>query len=175
MVPLGHFPMVFNDVYDWVTVVVPFPPAQVIFVVTVPASLLTGSVLVDDPPNPPVHPLKEAFVVPFAPVIVVVVVLFEHTTLDFSAADAGAANGIATRLPDATARTSALARTETFMHFPLDRRTIAETLLNLGAPYGAEHVELRPRSPHTSHAVIVWRPKRKHASPEAARIRPGPH
>src|SRR5690242_1557059 len=49
-VPAGHLPVPDNVVYFSVTVVVPLPPFHVIFDVSVPAILLTGTVTFDVPP-----------------------------------------------------------------------------------------------------------------------------
>jgi hypothetical protein len=123
-VPAGHFPVVFCGVYFSVATVVPWPPIQVIFDVRLPVSWLAGTVTDDDPPLANavgVHVRKLDAVVPFLPEIVVVETNFEHTTLGFTAAEAGTANGTAVRALAASARASRRTGVERCIGSPSDR------------------------------------------------------
>jgi hypothetical protein len=120
LVPVGHFPMVFCGVAVTRSVVVPFPPIQVIVVVRVPATWVMGTVTRDDPPaaNAPVPHLRN--VVATDPVLafrlsVDVDDTVEHDTLGFNDAAAGNANVEASNVPAAAATRSVPVRNECLM------------------------------------------------------------
>jgi hypothetical protein len=99
---------------------VPWPFFQVIFDVTLPVSLLTGTVTFDVPPafSPAgVHTLIVDTVVPLLPEMVVVDVSFEQTTLGVRA-DAGVANGAASMEPAAALNSSTRTEIRTFIDLP---------------------------------------------------------